>query len=204
VEIYLVRLINAEFQQPVGYPVDVVTKFPVGESFYTPAYIFKNEKNNGKYTLYIRCQDANGNFNQDAYSVSFCVEKGPDTTPPLIVDFNIPSESPVQYNQSELDIEVYVNEPAEWINFLDLRLTHSSPKYLSVGDQNSIEISLTNTNSKEIFDGTVNLLFPPDVMVVPTSGQKFSKSVKVEPNDAITDQVNADKHEYHTDEDNDE
>ncbi len=70
-------------------------------------------KNDGEYTLFIRCQDANGNFNQDAYSVSFCVEKGPDTTPPLIVDTNIPSGNPVKFNQTSIELEVYVNEPSE-------------------------------------------------------------------------------------------
>lgn len=70
-------------------------------------------QNDGSYTLYVRCIDANGNFNQDAYSVRFCVEKGPDTTPPLIVNTNVPSESPVQFNNENLDLEVYVNEPAD-------------------------------------------------------------------------------------------
>ncbi|MFH1358964.1 MAG: hypothetical protein ABIH37_03695, partial [archaeon] len=52
-------------------------------------------------------------FNQDAFSVSFCVDKGPDTTPPIIVNTNIPSGNPVQYNQTSFDLEVYVNEPSE-------------------------------------------------------------------------------------------
>jgi len=79
-------------------------------------------KNDGDYTLFIRCQDANGNFNQDAYSVSFCVDKGPDTTPPLIVDTNIPSGNPVQYNQTSIELEVYVNEPSEcrWSRDVDI------------------------------------------------------------------------------------
>jgi len=70
-------------------------------------------KNDGTYTLYIRCRDANGNYNQDAYSVRFCVEKGPDTTPPVIIDYNIASGSPVQYNTTKLNLEVYVNEPSD-------------------------------------------------------------------------------------------
>ncbi len=70
-------------------------------------------KNDGNYRLLIRCQDANGNFNQDAYFTSFCVEKGPDTTPPVIVNVNIPSRSPIQFNQSNFNLEVYVNEPSE-------------------------------------------------------------------------------------------
>jgi hypothetical protein len=70
-------------------------------------------KNDGTYTLYVRCRDANGNFNQDAFSVRFCVDPGPDTTPPKIESVNIPSNSPIQFNKSTVDIEVYVNEPAE-------------------------------------------------------------------------------------------
>ena len=70
-------------------------------------------KNDGVYTLFVRCQDANGNYNQDAYSVNFCVDKGPDTTPPKIVNVNIPSGNPVLYDQINLDLEVYVNEPSE-------------------------------------------------------------------------------------------
>jgi hypothetical protein len=70
-------------------------------------------KNNGEYTLFVRCQDANGNFNQDAFSVNFCVEPGPDTTPPIIAEVNIPSGNPVRFNQSDFDLEVYVNEPSE-------------------------------------------------------------------------------------------
>ena len=69
-------------------------------------------QNDGEYTLFIRCQDANGNFNQDPYSVRFCVKKGPDTTPPRIVDLSIPSNSPINYNNTDINLEVYVNEPA--------------------------------------------------------------------------------------------
>ncbi len=70
-------------------------------------------KNDGTYTLYVRCRDANGNFNQDAFSIRFCVNPGPDTTPPQIVDVSIPSKSPILFNTTSLDIEVYVNEPSE-------------------------------------------------------------------------------------------
>jgi hypothetical protein len=70
-------------------------------------------KNDGTYTLYVRCRDANGNFNQDAYSIRFCVEKGPDTTPPRIDGLSIPSNSPISYNTTSLYLEVYVNEPAQ-------------------------------------------------------------------------------------------
>ncbi|MFH1711384.1 MAG: hypothetical protein ABH840_03670 [Nanoarchaeota archaeon] len=66
----------------------------------------------GKFTLFVRCQDANGNVNEDEFAMQFCVEKGPDTTPPKIEGTSIPTEMPVQFNTEEVDIEVYVNEPA--------------------------------------------------------------------------------------------
>lgn len=70
-------------------------------------------ENDGTYTLYARCRDSNGNFNQDAFSIRFCVDPGPDTTPPKIEAVSIPSQSPIQFNITELDIEVYINEPSE-------------------------------------------------------------------------------------------
>lgn len=70
-------------------------------------------KNDGTYSMYIRCRDANGNENVDEFSFSFCVDKGPDTTPPLIDGSSIASGSPVQYNVDSVPIDIYVNEPAE-------------------------------------------------------------------------------------------
>ena len=69
--------------------------------------------NDGNFALYVRCQDANGNENVDEYSLSFCVEKGPDTTPPVIEGFSIPSGGFVSYNQDKAPIEIYTNEPSE-------------------------------------------------------------------------------------------
>jgi len=45
--------------------------------------------------------------------MQFCVEKGPDTTPPKIEGTSIPSGMPVQFNTNDTNIEVYVNEPAD-------------------------------------------------------------------------------------------
>jgi len=70
-------------------------------------------QNDGVYTLYTRCRDANGNTNEDAYAIRFCVEPGPDLTAPIIIDTSIPSGNPIQFNKTNLEIEVYVNEPAE-------------------------------------------------------------------------------------------
>jgi hypothetical protein len=69
-------------------------------------------KNGGEYSLFIRCIDSNGNANVATFAFRFCVDDGPDTTPPVIVGTNVLSDMPVAYNQSTLDLEVYTNEPA--------------------------------------------------------------------------------------------
>lgn len=70
--------------------------------------------NNGAYTFYVRCIDANGN-GQDAqpFAVRFCVGEGPDTTPPVIEGFSISDGSPVRYQVDKVPIEVYTNEPSD-------------------------------------------------------------------------------------------
>lgn len=70
-------------------------------------------QNDGTYTLYVRCKDANGNENVDEFAIRFCVEKGPDTTPPKIEGTSIGNNMPIKYNQTSVELEVYVNEPAE-------------------------------------------------------------------------------------------
>ncbi len=70
-------------------------------------------RNDGYFSLFVRCRDANGNENVDEYSISFCVDEGPDTTPPIIEGFSIPSGSAVTYNQQTVDIQAYINEPVE-------------------------------------------------------------------------------------------
>lgn len=70
-------------------------------------------KNDGTFNLYVRCQDANGNVNEDAYTVEFCVNKGPDATPPRIEGTSIISGSPVRYQVDTTPITLFVNEPAQ-------------------------------------------------------------------------------------------
>jgi len=70
-------------------------------------------ENDGTFSLYVRCQDANGNQNVDEFAFNFCVDPGPDTTPPIIEKTNIVSGSPVLYNADNFPVEVYVSEPAE-------------------------------------------------------------------------------------------
>lgn len=68
--------------------------------------------NDGTYSWYVRCQDANGNQNVDEYSVSYCIDPSPDTTPPIIESTSIASGNPVRYGADSVPIDVYTNELA--------------------------------------------------------------------------------------------
>ncbi|MFA5856211.1 MAG: hypothetical protein WC867_02565 [Candidatus Pacearchaeota archaeon] len=102
-------------------------------------------KNDGDYNLYIRCRDANGNFNNDAFSVSFCVEKGPDVTPPIIESVNIPSESPVQFNRSNIQLEIYVNEPSE------CKWSREDRTFVNMENKMKCDTNVWDMNSKNVY-----------------------------------------------------
>jgi hypothetical protein len=70
-------------------------------------------QNDGTFSLYVKCQDANGNVNDDVYVIEYCVDKGPDTTPPTIMDTSIASGSPVRFGANAVPLDVYVQEPAQ-------------------------------------------------------------------------------------------
>src|SRR3989338_1025136 len=74
-------------------------------------------QNDGRFSLFVRCRDGveekNGNAMTEEYVFSFCVDDGPDTSPPVVEGFSIPSDNYVQFNKDDVAIEMYVNEPAE-------------------------------------------------------------------------------------------
>ncbi|MFH1311296.1 MAG: hypothetical protein ABIH65_02730 [Nanoarchaeota archaeon] len=67
----------------------------------------------GELSLYVKCQDENGNSNTADFVFSLCVDEGPDTTPPMIMSTSILNNMPIAFNQESVDLSVYINEPAE-------------------------------------------------------------------------------------------
>jgi len=104
-------------------------------------------ENDGEYEVFVRCEDANGNSNTANFVFKFCVEKGPDTTPPLIVRTSIPSGMPIAYNQTSVDLEVYINEPAE------CRWSHLDQSYDSMEEMDdcSRADSLNDVNEQGLY-----------------------------------------------------
>jgi hypothetical protein len=84
-----------------------ILSFPVNSN--SPTRI----SSKGEYELYVRCKDKNGNYNKANFVFKFCVEKSPDTTPPMIIATDLLNNAPIQFNKSFVDIKLYTNEPAE-------------------------------------------------------------------------------------------
>jgi hypothetical protein len=103
-------------------------------------------KNDGTYTLYIRCKDANGNENIDEFATRFCVEKGPDTTPTRIEATSIQNGAPVGFGTKSVSLDVYLNEPAE------CKWSRENKDYNNM--ENSAQCST------QIFEMNANLLYP--------------------------------------------
>lgn len=67
----------------------------------------------GKYQLHVRCEDAAGNYNVNAYIVNLDVMDTPDGVPPEIMEFIPSTNSYVEFNSTTKNIEFRLNEPAE-------------------------------------------------------------------------------------------
>jgi hypothetical protein len=108
-------------------------------------------QNNGNYELYVRCQDANGNYNKGNFVFKYCVEKGPDTTPTMIVTTNLLNNMPIAYNQTEIDLEIYINEPSE------CRWSHSDQDYSSMENLMSCASSVFEMNAQMLYKCSTTL-----------------------------------------------
>jgi hypothetical protein len=121
---------------------------------------FPEIKNNGEYTLYIRCQDGNGNENRDEFAVRFCIDKSKDATAPLIQKTSIPSGSPVLYKIDNLSVMVYTNEPSNcrWDRkSVDYnQMTNSMACTNNVWDMNAELLYGCNAQLTSIKDDSVN------------------------------------------------
>jgi hypothetical protein len=108
-------------------------------------------KNDGEYTLYIRCKDGNGNTNADEFAVRFCVDKSPDLTPPIIKSTSIPSESYVLYKVDNVSISVYVSEPSE------CRWDRKDASYTNMNNQMTCNNEIWEMNADYLYTCTTTL-----------------------------------------------
>ncbi|MEK6945887.1 MAG: hypothetical protein AABW63_03775 [Nanoarchaeota archaeon] len=80
-------------------------------------------QNGGQFSLYVRCRDTspNKNTNTADFVFKYCVESV-DNEAPVVMATNILNGNPVAFNQSSVEVNFYINEPAE------CRWTHDADK----------------------------------------------------------------------------
>ena len=65
------------------------------------------------FNLYIMCETKQGYSTQNYFIFKFCVDEGPDTREPIITRETVLNNSPISFNQKEINVNFYTNEPAE-------------------------------------------------------------------------------------------
>ena len=67
----------------------------------------------GKFNIYVRCKDYNGNWNNAEFAIKTCVREGADLTPQTIVKSAPLADSYLAFNQNETNLTIWINEPAD-------------------------------------------------------------------------------------------
>lgn len=113
--------------------------------------------NGGKYQLYVRCEDANGNANIANFVFKFCISQGPDTTPPLIAGTSILDKTPIAYNQTKIPIELYVTDQTFTKQNSSCRWSRADKDYNSMEGNMSCTHSLLDMNAQLAYTCSANL-----------------------------------------------
>jgi len=114
-------------------------------------------ENGGKYELYVRCEDANGNANIGNFVFKFCINQGPDTTSPLILGSSILDKQPIAYGQKSVDLDLYVRDQTFTNKNASCRWSHLDKSYSAMEENMSCTHSLLNINSQLIYSCSASL-----------------------------------------------
>jgi hypothetical protein len=113
--------------------------------------------NGGKYELYVRCEDANGNVNIGNFVFKFCISQGPDITPPAIIGTSILDQTPIAYNQSTMPIELYLTDQTFTKENASCRWSRLDKNYNAMENNLSCGHSLLDMNSQLAYTCRGNL-----------------------------------------------
>jgi len=114
-------------------------------------------ENGGKYELYVRCEDANGNANIGNFVFKFCISQGPDTTSPLILGSSILDKQPIAFGQKSVGIDLYVRDQTFTKENASCRWSHLDKSYSTMEENMSCTHSLLNINSQLIYSCSASL-----------------------------------------------
>lgn len=105
----------------------------------------------GLYNFYVRCRDANGNVNDDVFAINFCVDKSPDTTPPLVESTSISDGSPIQFGVQSVPFALNLNEPSE------CRWSPQDKDYSLMENNMSCSTHVYEENAQQLYPCTTTL-----------------------------------------------
>jgi len=108
-------------------------------------------QNDGQFSLYARCEDTQGNSNPANFVFKYCVDEGPDTFPPVIEDTSILNGMPIGFNQTSIDLKIYVNEPAE------CRWSHLDKGYDDMETDMSCSTDVLEMNAQSLYECSTTL-----------------------------------------------
>ena len=109
-------------------------------------------QNGGKMTFYTRCQDAKGNTNSANFVMKFCVDQGPDRTPPTIVTTSILNGMPIAFGTTTESLDLLVNEPAT------CKWSHLDQSYDDMSDSTLCSTGgVTNFNAQMLYKCSTSL-----------------------------------------------
>lgn len=107
---------SVAFDRMTTFFGDNLYRYAHNLTFSMPAALLDQEilrvTNGGKFTMYVRCQDGNGNANEKDYYIKFAIKPGPDLTPPTIELTSIENGAFIPYGINQSLLSIYLNEPA--------------------------------------------------------------------------------------------
>lgn len=68
--------------------------------------------NQNQASVYVMCQNPNGNADTTSFEFNMCMQKGPDLTPPSVKEANPLNNSYVQYGTTNMSVDFYINKPS--------------------------------------------------------------------------------------------
>lgn len=111
----------------------------------------------GKYELYVRCEDANGNANIANFVFKFCISEGPDRTPPEILGTSILDNEPIGSGQSSINLSLYLRDQTFTKANASCRWSHLNKNYNSMEENMSCTHTIINSNAQLGYTCSANL-----------------------------------------------
>jgi hypothetical protein len=90
----------------------IATEIHANESLNESDYQYVVEQF-GEFDLHIKCANLDGDANDVDYRINFCVDPGPDLTPPIVTNTDPENGATIRLDATEQDAIIYISEPVD-------------------------------------------------------------------------------------------